>query len=200
MKNLFSIQDSVDFWVWINPDNWLVNHQIKVTGGFTSGGLFGTDKSNLMFISNPDFRGEITPFQHGIMRDYLAEYNLELCREQFFAQYPSRLNAIYLFQSEEEAQKYSARHKWHVGDRILKKCHSVNSCTYSLHDLSWVDFLRITHSVDPHSLDNIGKAYWSGQRVENNKLETMGEQWTRDPIIEALFIGRVEFYDRSLER
>ncbi|MDP1548196.1 MAG: hypothetical protein Q8L87_19455 [Anaerolineales bacterium] len=199
MKNLFSTQDSVDFWVWVNPNNWLTKHQIKETGGFTSGGIFGKDKSNLMFIPNPDFRGELTPFHNGIMRDYVAEYNIELSRMQLFPQYPSRLNALYLFRSEEEAQKYSIRHKWHVGERILKKCHSITPYTFSLHDLSWVDFLRASPSIDPPSLDIIGKAYWNGKYVESYKLEIMGEKWICEPIIEVLFIGRVEFYDRSLE-
>ena len=42
MPNLFSSQEPVDFWVWLTPDNWLFNHQITVTGGFTSGGLIPT--------------------------------------------------------------------------------------------------------------------------------------------------------------
>ena len=96
MPNLFTSNEPVDFWVWVNPDNWLVRHQIP----------------------NPEFQGELTPFLHGVMRDYMAEYNLELARLSSFNEYPSRLNAIYLFLNEEEAHKYSDRHKWHVGDRI----------------------------------------------------------------------------------
>ena len=75
-----------------------------------------------MFTPNPDFEGDITPFQHGIMREYMAEYNLEKGREfHNFKSYPSRLNAIYLFDSEEEANKYKVRHTNHVDGRILKK-------------------------------------------------------------------------------
>ena len=200
MSNLFSSVEPVDFWVWINPDNWLVKHQITVTGGFTSGGLFGERKSNLMFVPNPDFQGDITPFQFGIMREYMAEYNLELCRERSFRNYPSRLNAIYFFMSEEEAFKYKACHQEHVQGRLLKKCHSVNPCVYSIHDSSWVDFLRLTHMIDTQSVENVGNAYWSGVRVQDRQLEPLGKPWSQETIFEALFIGRVEFYDRSLER
>lgn len=200
VPNLLTSTKPVDFWVWVNPDNWLVRHQITVTGGFTSGGLIESEKSNLMFIPNPEFRGELTPFLHGVMRDYMAEYNLELARLRSFNEYPSRLNAIYLFPNEEEAYKYSDRHKWHVGDRILKKCRSVSPCLYSVHDSSWVDFMRLAHSVDATSLEEIGKAYWSGGYVEQVRLKSLGQLWTRAPILEALFIGRVEFYDRKLER
>lgn len=200
MENLFTSSEPVDFWVWVNPDNFLVRHQITVTGGFTSGGLIEPTRSNLMFIPNPDFRGELTPFQHGVMRDYVAEYNLELARLASFNAYPSRLNAIYLFLAEQEAHKYSARHKSHVGDRILKRCRAVTPCTYSVHDCSWVDFMRLQHSVDARSLDEIGKAYWSGRHVEDYKLEFLGEPWTQTSILEALFLGRVEFYDQAFER
>ena len=82
---------------------------------------------------------------------------------------------------------------------ILKKCHSVIPCFYSVHDSSWVDFLRLTHSVDPQSIENVGNSYWSGDRVEDNQLLSMGQPWTQKPLIESLFIRRVEFYDRSLE-
>lgn len=121
MENFFSCKDPVDFWVWINPDNWLTRNQIEDTGGFTSGGLILKEQSNLLFLPNPNYRKDISIYQFGIIRDYMAEYNLEVCREQFFTNYPSRLNAIYLFLTQEEAQKYSVRHKWHVGCIIWSK-------------------------------------------------------------------------------
>lgn len=198
-SNLYHSKDSVDFLVWINPENWLVRHQITFTGGFTSGGLLQTGKSKLMFIPNPEFEGDITPFQYGIMREYMADYNLELGRERHFPAYPSRLNAIYLFESEDEAQKYKDRHLSHVGDRILKKVRSVTPCVYSIHDSSWVDFLRLMGSVHPESVDNVSKAYWSGKRVQDNQLLSMGESWSQDAIFEVLFLGRIEFYDRNID-
>jgi len=197
-SNLYRNDEPVDFWVWINPQNCLVKHQITFTGGFTSGGLLKKGKSNLMFIPDPEFESDITPFQFGIMREYMAEYNLERGRERYFPDYPSRLNAIYLFASEVEAHKYRERHMQHVGDRVLKKVHSIMPCLYSIHDSSWVDFLRLTHSVDPESLDNISKAYWTGMRVEDNELSSMGKLWSEQAVLEVLFLGRIEFYDRSL--
>lgn len=198
MTNIFSQQQKEDFWVWVNPDNWLVKHNITFTGGFTSGGLIEKKKSNLMFIPNSEFGGDISAFHHGITREYRAEYSLECSRERYFSQYPSRLNAIYLFKSEEEAYKYSKRYQGHVGDRKLKKCYSKVSLGYSIHDLSWVDFLRLPHSVDEKSQEYIGRAYWSGKKVEDCQLESMGKSWTREPILEVLFLGRVEFYDRNI--
>ncbi len=200
MTNIFSGTDSVDFWVWVNPQNWLVHHQVTLIGGFSSGGLMPTQrKSNLMFIPNPDFQGDITPFQHGIMHQYMAEYHLEIGREFYkFTNYPSRLNAIYLFDTEEEAHKYKARHMNHVDGRVLKKVKSVTPYVYSKHDSSWVDFLRLTHSVDAETISFVSQAYWGGINVENCQLTSFGKPWSQDPIIEVLFIGRIEFYDRTL--
>ncbi len=198
-NNLYKSESPVDFWVWINPLNWLVKHQIEVTAGFTSGGILGDRKTNLMFIPNPEFKGDITPYQLNIMREYMAEYNLELGREANFKNYPSRLNAIYLFDSPEEARRYYQIHQEHVGNRILKRVKSVSPCVYSKHDLSWVDFLRLAHSVDAMSIDNVSKAYWSGVKVENCDLESMGRKWTQPPIIEVLFLGRVEVYNKNLD-
>jgi hypothetical protein len=197
MSNVFTSNAPVDFWVWVNPDNWLVKHQITTTGGFTSGGILDQRKSNLMFIPNPDFQGFLTPFQFGIMREYMAEYNLEVHREKSFPNYPSRLNAIYLFLSEQEAYDYKIHHGTHVEGRILKKCHSVSSCVYSLHDSSWIDFLRF-NTIDAQSVENAANAYWKGIKVQNCQLEILGESWSQMAIFEALFIGRVEFYDRNL--
>ena len=197
MNNIYISEEIVDFYVWINPKNWLVCHQIEFTGGFTSGGLVQR-KSNLMFVPNHDFQADITPFQLNIMREYISEYNLEISREANFVNYPSRLNAIFLFDCEEEAYKYKDRNMYHVGDRILKKVHSVGRCVFSKHDSSWVDFLRMLHSIDKQSIDNVGKSYWSGKRVEDHQLLSLGEQWSESPIIEILFIGRIEFYDRKI--
>jgi hypothetical protein len=133
-----------------------------LSADFSWGGLVpGEKKSNLMFMPNPDFDGDITPFQHDVMREYMAEYNLEMGRGFYnFQNYPSRLNAIYLFDNEEEAHKYEARHMAHVDGRVLKKAKSVSPCIYSKYDSSWVDFLRLTHSVDPETISYVSKAYW----------------------------------------
>lgn len=203
MTNLFSSTEPVDFWVWVDPKNWLVRHQVSVVGGFTSGGLMQSknkNKSNLMFIPNSDFVGDITPFQYGVMREYMAEYNLEMGREFYkYQNYPSRMNAIYLFDSEDEAYKYKARHMSHVGNRVLKKARAVTPYIYSKHDSSWIDFLRLTHSVDPETISYVSRAYWSGVNVSECQLMSMGEPWSQDPLIEILFIGRIEFYDRKLD-
>lgn len=198
MTNLFQDKEEKDFWVWVNPENFMVRHQITITGQFFSGGLVDRGKTNLMFIPNPEFSGDITPFQMNMMNEYMADYNLEINREHFFSNYPSRLNAIFLLSSKEEAQKYRDRYMGHVGNRKLKRVKSDGDYIYSTHDSSWVDFMRQGHSMDNDTVSNVTQSYWKGIKVEDCGLQSMGQPWTQSSIKEVLYIGRIIFYDKSL--
>lgn len=198
--NLFVGNDPVDFWVWVNPDNWHVRHQISLVGCFFSAGTIEREKSNLPFLPNPEFTGDVSPFSIGVTHQYTAEYNFEVNREHYFPDYPSRLNAIFLLSSEAEAEAYRKRHMGHVGNRILKRAHSVGPFVYSTHDSSWVDFVRLSHSCDDETIHQVTQAYWRGVSVEDCELKSLGKPWTQTPITEVLYLGRISFYDRSLPK
>jgi hypothetical protein len=108
------------------------------------------------------------------------------------------LHSIFLLESEDEANNYTIKHPKHVGDRILKRVKTVGPYTYSIHDSSWVNFLRLPHSVDVDSINNISKSYWTGIRVEQCELMSFGKPWTELPVSEILYIGRVDFYDKTV--
>lgn len=97
-----------------------------------------------MFLPNPSSRTFVSPFQNNLLRAYMAEFNLEMSRERSFSEYPSRLHAIFLLDSEEEAEKYAKHHPEHVSKRVLKQARTAGSYTFSRHDASWVDFFRRT--------------------------------------------------------
>lgn len=198
MDNLFKSDQPRDFWVWINPTNFLVQHNIKFTGGFTSVPSSFDSNQSLMFIPNPDFQGFISPFQNNILRNYRAEYNLEVTRERFFTDYPSRLNSIFLLETFEEAKKYRKENLQHVDNRTLEKVKTVSNYIYSNHDSAWVDFLRDDHSLDSLTLEKVTKAYWSGQKVEDSELTSFGKEWKKDTVIETLFLGQIKFYNSNL--
>jgi hypothetical protein len=197
-KNIHFGETQQDFWVWVNPLSWLVRHQISLVGCFTSAGSVTRGESNLPFIPNPNFTGEVSPFSIGVTHHYTAEYNFEINREHYFPDYPSRLNAIYLLRSEAEAKEYQVRHMAHVGGRVLKKVHTVGKYVYSTHDSSWVDFLRLNHSCDDQTIHEVTQAYWRGIHVMEYELSSMGKPWGESPIIEALYLGSIDFYDREL--
>jgi len=148
MNNLFHGDAKRDFWVWIDPQNAISHWNISGTGSISSIIYLGERKDNLMFLPNPDFAGEVSMFQIGLLRHYQAEYNFEIGRRRFFHQYPSRLDAIFLLETEEEAILYQESHFNHVGSRILKKVYTMGSYISSIHDSAWVDFCRLPHSID----------------------------------------------------
>ncbi|MEZ0208688.1 MAG: hypothetical protein ACAH17_00725 [Candidatus Paceibacterota bacterium] len=197
-NNLYYGEEPKDFWVWVNPTHWHVRHQIQVVGCFISAGLIEPKTTNIPFIPNPNFNGDVSPFTVGVTIQYRAEFNFEIHREHAFSDYPSRLNAVYLLLSEEEAMEYQKRHPQHVEGRILKKVRTNGRYGYSVHDSSWVDFLRQPLSFDDQTVQAVTHSYWQGVKVEQVELTSMGKPWTQSPIIEALFLGRIDFYDRSL--
>jgi hypothetical protein len=52
--------------------------------------------------------------------------------------------------------------------------------------------------IEPESINFISRAYWRGAKVEEAQLESFGRPWTQTPVLEVLFIGRLNFYDRQL--
>lgn len=199
MSELIITEELVDFWVWIDPKNWLTKHNISQTGRIFSGGLVGQGKSNLMFIPNPGFEGDISTYNLGITNYYNVEYALENFRNEYCPAHPSRLTALFLLPSEEEAKVYEETHREHVKNRILKKCHSWGKVTFSIHDSSWIDFLRLDGMVDDESYNNILGLYWRGKKVQDCGLLHFGERWTQKPAPEVLLMGQVEFYNRNLD-
>lgn len=196
-QNIFSGSKERDLFVYVDPNDRFLEHQIGLVGTFTSA-PFADSQQALMFLPNPDFKSAISPFQNNLLRNYIAEYNLEVDRMRWFSKYPSRLHAIFLFDSDTEANKYRSRHPDHVDRRVLKRVKTVGEYVYSLHDSSWVNFLRLPHSIDESSNNDISKCYWSGERVEQYELMSFGAPWTEEAIIEVLFLGRVDFYDKVL--
>lgn len=197
MANLTVSEKERDFFVYVNPKDWLIRHNLGLIGSFFS---TPADDSNevLMFLPNPRFKAFISPFQNHLLRNYSAEYNLEISRQKKFKDYPCRLQAIFLLENPDHARAYAALHPEHVKDRLLKKCKTTGKYSYSMHDSSWIDFLRLGHSMDDETLSDVGDGYWSGKLVAGNSLISMGKPWSQEPVMEVLFLGRIDFYDKSL--
>ena len=89
--------------------------------------------------------------------------------------------------------EYLSRHMAHVAGRILKKVHTVGKYAYSTHDSSWVDFLRLNHSCDDQTIYEVTQSYWRGINCADCELMSMGKPWTGPPILEVLYLGRIDF-------
>jgi hypothetical protein len=129
-----------DFFVWVDPQNFLVKHNAGLAGSFTGGpiGDAPPGPAGLMFIANPQPPAiSITPFHSSVVNWYRVEYNLENARAFEFKQLPSRFHALFLLQSRKEAERYKAAHPDQVASRILKRVQTVGAYLYSIHDASF---------------------------------------------------------------
>jgi len=193
MADLIRSSENKTFYVLINPNDFIANNNSKTNQSFFSVPR-GNDNDNLMFIPNPNFKGGfVSPFQVNLLGNYMAEYDLELHRNLYFNSYPSRLNAIFLFENEDEAAKYKERNLNHVGNRVLKAAKSVGEYVYSKHDSGWIDFLRLPGWKDSETIFNTCNAYWEGKQVSHCILQHFGKKWIEDPIWEILFTGTISF-------
>src|SRR5260370_4403128 len=105
MDNLSSSDHRRDFFLFVDPNDCLTRHQLALIGSFSSSPA-DASAPKLMFLPNPEFQTFISPFQNNLVRNYMAEYNLELCREQNFSQYPWSLHGIFRFDTEDKYTKY----------------------------------------------------------------------------------------------
>lgn len=192
MKNLINGEQEKAFYVWVKPKDIYANFNANMVGSFVS---VTNKEDNLMFLPNENFSGYISPFQGNLLRQYLAEYKLEISRKKNFADYPSRLSSTFLFEDETEAAKYAESHQFHVGDRELLRGKTVGPYTYSRHDLGWIDFLRSPLLIDEKIIQKMCESYWKGESVAEFHLELMEKSISAiaTSIFEILFIGRIDF-------
>ncbi len=193
MSNLFEEKEEKHFYCWVDHEFFLADHNYKNGSFFSLNLSSGENNDYLMFIPNPNFNNLISPFQIRLLNSYRVEYNLELYRRQYLSNYPSRLAAVFLFETETEANKYRDRHFEHVGKRVLREVKTVNSFHYSKHDSSWIDFLRLDGTQETETIHNCSKCYWEGIAVKGCELEHFRSKWTEEPIFEILYYGRVNF-------
>ena len=194
--NLIVSDEQRDFFVWVDPQTFLVQANVTATGQFTSAELIDPEET-LPFIRNDRFGGLLTPFLQNVSHSYGVEVNLEMTRRREFSRYTSSLVAVFLFDKETTARKYADLHPEHVRSRALQKVKAVGGYTYSVHDASWIDYLRIPHFWRPERVEAVSRDYWSGRPVSDYTLTSFGKPWNAEPLAELLYAGTVEFYDQS---
>ena len=86
----------------------------------------------------------------------------------------------------------SALHKGVMVFKQLVEARSQGQYTVSFHDSSWLDYLRLPHSLGLSTLDEVSNHYWKGTLVEEVGLRFMDEPWRETPVIEALFQGKLD--------
>ena len=194
--NLIASPEERDFHVWINPQDFFVQASIKTRGQFSSAELINPEHT-LPFVRDNEHGGLVSPFMKNVTQNYGVEFNLEQRRLAEFIDYPCRMVATFLFLDEETARRYADRNPVHVDNRLLQKVKTVGDYVYSIHDSSWIDYLRIPHFWTTERVEVVTRDYWRGTPAEDYTLTSFGQPWSKDALAEVLYLGTVEFYDTS---
>jgi hypothetical protein len=152
------------------------------------------DDTYLPFVHNPDYRGALTPYQVNVSKWYSVEVTLEEVRREHFAHLPSRLSVIYVFHSLEEAQKAHPQYSQFRDRELvrLRPTHCDILCSYSRHDMRWVDLLR-EYDFTGSDLAYAVRSYWEGRACKGPVFH--GQMVNADPLWETLYDGALQFVD-----
>jgi hypothetical protein len=143
-------------------------------------------------LTDHPFGSSLPEDQLTTVQNYFAEYHLEYVRQRNFQTFPSRLHALLLFATRVDAETFRSKHPAHVFGKHLVRARSHGAYVCSFHDASWLDYLRLPHSLSLAALEEVVNHYWRGTLVEEVGLRFMDEAWCEPPVIEALFQGRLE--------
>ena len=198
MKNLFNGNIEKEFYLWVDPKNFMTFNNLSLIGHAFSNPIpseSNNPEDNLLFIPNPKYKAGITPYHNNIAKRIRAEYALEIYRPK---QYPSRTQALFLCNSIEDANKYEELHKSHTNDRTLVNGYSTGNYIYSIHDSGWFDFLCTDGSFgDEETIKNCVRAYWNGITIVERQLQLYGNPWSQPPTMEVLFYGNLKITEKS---
>lgn len=171
MDHLIKDSATLELYAWLDPEAELPGWDVL------NGNPFGTSLPEDQFTT---------------VQNYFAEYHLEYYRQRLFNHFPSRLHALLLFATKVDAENFRVKHPGRVYGKHLICAHSTGPYTVSFHDSSWLDYLRLPHSLGLATLDEVSNHYWKGALVEEVGLRFLDEPWRETPVIEALFQGKLD--------
>ena len=178
MDHLIKDSAPLELYTWLDPDAEIPGWDVL------SGNPFGLSLPEDNFTT---------------VQNYFAEYHLEYYRQRLFNDFPSRLHALLLFATRVDAENFRAKHPGRVFGKHLVASRSKGGYVVSFHDSSWLDYLRLPHSLNLSTLDEVSGHYWQGTLVEEVGLRFMDAPWREPPVIEALFQGTLEPVNRYHE-
>ena len=179
MSHLIKDTATLELFAWLDPDAQLP----------------GWD----MLTENP-FGTSLPEDRFTTVQNYFAEYHLEYYRQRLYNDFPSRLHALLFFATRVDAENFRVKHPARVYGKYLFCAHSTGAYVVSFHDSSWLDYLRLPHSLNLSTLDEVSRHYWKGSLVEEVGLPFMNERWREPPVIEALFQGTLAPVDHRQQQ
>lgn len=203
-----------EFFIFCNRYNWVTEHNLSVTKGFTSAAYSFCDNNNaftkkylegsvnyLPFLPTTTDCGFLSPYCLTAINDYRIEYDAEICRKRNYPKFPSRLSAIFAFGDLETchivAKKYgwdlSSVKKFKLVEHPLTRVIKVNMEIVSLAKLSY----KISYS-NAEDLDRYWRHYWSGGGAIQEELPSQNysrKTFDSGVIFEYLIEGSVKIIE-----
>lgn len=180
MDNLIKDTASLELYCWLDAGSDLPGWDIL------KGSPFGAT------LAAPEGGSPAPGEQMLSVQNYFAEYHLEYFRQRRYNHFPSRLHALLLFATQTDAMTFRNKHPERVFGKQLSCATTQGAYICSFHDASWLDYLRLPHSLSLAALDDVADHYWSGRTVEEIGLSFMDQPWREPPVIEALYQGRLQ--------
>ncbi len=180
MDHLIRDTAPLELYAWLDEDSDLPGWDIL------TGSPFGST------LSSVEGGTPVPSDQFLAVQNYFAEYHLEYFRQRRFNHFPSRLHALLLFATRTDAETFRKKHPDRVFGKELVCAKTKGAYICSFHDASWLDYLRLPHSLGLAALDEVANHYWAGRVVEEIGLSFMDQPWREPPVIEALFQGTLE--------
>ncbi|MBA7520522.1 hypothetical protein ES705_12618 [subsurface metagenome] len=149
---------------------------------------FGTHEKDLPIIS---------PYCLSAIKDYMVEYDAELCRKNYYPKYPSRLSAIFAFGDYETCKKVDGKYGW--GLSTVKKFRlNIDNLTRVIKvNMEIVSLMRTAYILgffDDKTKDDIWKNYWNGTGdivLELPDVESERKIYRSSEIFEYLIEGKL---------
>ena len=126
----------------------------------------------LPYIPKQNFRFPLSPYCMTAINEYRIEYDAEYYRMELCPKFPSRLSAIYAFDSYETCKTVSQKHGWNINEVRefkVKAEHLISVVKVNMEIISLLKHAYKVSHLSEQSLRNIWKSYWSG--VGNIQME-----------------------------
>lgn len=201
--------------VFINQASSMAVMNLEITGQFVSPvyaavadasfrSAYASGSADFLpFTPNPDLStGFMSPFTAGSLSNYHTEYDAELCRRAAFTHAPSRLTAVYAFDSMEACDEATRRYGWDLSTVVpFEVMHVLRSVRVNMEIVSLARHAYATSMLDEQTKDHLWRSYWAGADSYDMDLPTLDakgrHQVTVDALWELLVDGQLQRADRK---
>lgn len=203
----------IEFFIFVNTLNPVTEHNLELTGCFSSAAFASISISPEFLQKYQSGKIRYLPYEPcemdqlaisqyylSAINDYRIEYDAEICRENNYSLYPSRLSALYAFGDFDSCQKVSKKYGWDIRSvrRFWLKENQLNRVVrVNMEIVSLARHAYRISSISTTEIDSLWSSYWSGIGNISMRLPTPGftrKTYDSDVIWEYLIEGSVQLF------